>query len=54
MALPQIKHCISTEDYLEGELLSETKHQLIDGEVYAMTGASANHNRIAINICRQH
>ena len=41
---------ISVEDYLKGELLSEIKHEYIDGYVYAMAGASINHNRIANNI----
>lgn len=40
---------ISEADYLEGEKLSAIKHEYIDGEVYAMSGASANHNRIAGN-----
>ncbi len=50
MALPQTKLPISPEDYLAGELLSDIKHQLIDGEVYAMTGVSENHNLLAGNI----
>ncbi len=41
---------ISSEDYLKGELLSEVKHELIDGQVYAMAGASANHDRISGNL----
>lgn len=40
---------ISVEDYLAGELLSETNHEYDDGEVVAMTGASLNHHRIAGN-----
>lgn len=41
---------ISVEDYLKGELISEVKHELIEGCVYAMAGASANHERISLNI----
>ncbi|MBS3952707.1 MAG: Uma2 family endonuclease [Methylomicrobium sp.] len=41
---------ISVEEYLAGELIAETKHELIDGHVYAMVGTSRNHQRIAINI----
>jgi Uma2 family endonuclease len=41
---------ISIEDYLEGERLSEVRHEYVDGYVYAMAGASADHNRIAGNI----
>ncbi len=44
---------ISPEDYLKGEPLSEVKHELIDGHVYAMAGASANHERISGNIYRK-
>ncbi len=47
-----IKHEISAEEYLEGELYSDIKHELIEGQVYAMAGASKNHQRIAINILR--
>jgi Uma2 family endonuclease len=41
---------ISVEDYLAGELLSDTKHEYDDGEVVAMSGASKNHERIKGNI----
>jgi len=41
---------ISEEDYLQGELASEIKHEFIDGDVYAMTEASRKHNTIATNI----
>jgi Uma2 family endonuclease len=44
---------ISPEDYLKGEPLSEIKHELIDGHVYAMVGASANHERISVNVLRK-
>lgn len=44
---------ISVEDYLTGELNSDIKHELIDGCVYAMAGASANHERISGNIYRK-
>lgn len=44
---------ISAEDYLQGELISETKHEYIDGHVYAMAGTSINHNRIANNLSRE-
>jgi len=50
MANAQKKMLISAEEYLAGELISEIKHHLIDGQVYAMAGASANHERIAVNI----
>ena len=45
-----VKHQISEEEYLQGELISEIKHEFIDGEVYAMSRASKKHDRIAGNV----
>jgi Uma2 family endonuclease len=50
MALTPVHHFVSEADYLEGEKTAEVKHEYIDGDVYAMVGAHANHNRIAGNI----
>lgn len=51
MVLQQFKqNWISPEDYLAGERVSDIKHEYIDGEVYAMTGTSLNHNRIIGNL----
>lgn len=41
---------ISVEDYLKGEPISEVKHELVDGYVYVMAGASENHDRISVNV----
>lgn len=41
---------ISVEEYLQGELHSEVRHEYIGGLVYAMAGASDDHNRIGGNI----
>lgn len=41
---------ISPEEYFEGEQMSEIRHEYVDGYVYAMAGASDDHNRIAVNI----
>jgi Uma2 family endonuclease len=40
----------SVEDYLCLEEASETKHEFYQGEIFAMVGASRNHNRIAGNV----
>jgi len=45
----EIDHTVSKEDYLSGELISDIKHEYIDGHIYAMSGASTNHNRIMTN-----
>lgn len=48
---------ISIEEYLQGELISDVKHEYIDGYVYAMAGAKLNHERIRGNLfgeLRQH
>lgn len=50
MGIPKIRPKISVVDYLEGEKISEVKHEYIDGEVYAMAGTSKNHNRIIGNL----
>jgi Uma2 family endonuclease len=50
MALQQDHHRISAEVYLRQEISSDIKHQLIDGEIFAMGGASENHNLLAGNI----
>lgn len=34
---------ISEDEYLEGEKISDLKYEYINGYVYAMSGASANH-----------
>jgi Uma2 family endonuclease len=44
---------ISVEEYLQGERVSDVKHEYIDGHVYAMSGASKNHERISGNVYRQ-
>ena len=50
----QIKRTfITEEDYLNGELMSEIKHEYIDGDIFAMAGASKNHQRISVNVTRQ-
>lgn len=41
---------ISPEDYLVGELSADVRHEYVGGRVFAMAGASADHNRIAGNI----
>jgi Uma2 family endonuclease len=41
---------VSVEDYLQGELISEVRHEYLGGEIYAMVGASDRHNLITGNL----
>ncbi|MDO9106658.1 MAG: Uma2 family endonuclease [Methylovulum sp.] len=53
MSLNYAPNEISAEDYLQGELLADYKHEYIDGEVYAMAGASEYHNLLSLNIASE-
>lgn len=50
MPLAQTLADISIDEYLAGERHSEIKHEYVEGKVYAMAGASLNHNRISRNM----
>lgn len=41
---------ISVAEYLDGEQATEIKHEYVGGTVYAMGGASREHNIIAMNL----
>ncbi len=53
MALAVSENYISREDYLEGELISEIKHEYVAGSVYAMSGGTLGHQRVALNFLRE-
>ncbi|MHB9021011.1 MAG: Uma2 family endonuclease [Halothiobacillus sp.] len=48
-AIPARKSRLSVADYLTGEQHSELRHEYIDGQVYAMGGASDRHGLIAMS-----
>lgn len=50
MALKQARHYLSEQEYLQGEMMAEVRHEYIDGEAYAMAGASRNHQRLVGNV----
>ena len=41
---------LTVEDYLMGEQRREVRHEYLDGVVYAMAGASVEHNTISLNL----
>ncbi|MBL9104918.1 MAG: Uma2 family endonuclease [Myxococcales bacterium] len=50
-AVPQPSR-LTLEDFLAWEAGQEGKHEFVDGEVFAMSGGSKVHHRIALNIYR--
>lgn len=50
MSLPSERFSLSVAEYLAGENDGAVRHEYVGGQVYAMAGASARHNRIALNI----
>ena len=53
MALVKSQHTISEQEYLDGELISDIKHEYIDGQVYAMAGAHRHHVLLADTMSRK-
>src|SRR5258706_13646566 len=49
----QIVPYVSAEEYLRLERQSEYKSEYVNGEIFAMTGASRKHNLVAGNIFRE-
>jgi len=49
MSTARINESISIAEYLEGELVSNVKHEYISGSVFAMVGSKNAHNMIAVN-----
>jgi len=51
MAMPENVLNMTVDQYLAGEEVAlDTRHEFIDGDVYAMTGATAAHNLIVGNL----
>jgi len=52
MALAIAHDRISRDAYLQGELSSEIRHESVAGNVYARSGGTLNHQRVAGNFMR--
>lgn len=50
---PQEKRRMTPEEYLTFDSVSDIKYEYFNGEIFAMTGGSLNHNQININIASQ-
>jgi Uma2 family endonuclease len=44
---------ISVEEYLEGEMLSEVRHEYCDGQVFRMEGGTARHGETVLYLARK-
>lgn len=53
IAKSQEKNRMAPDEYLEFERSSEIRHEYCEGEIFAMTGGSLNHNQISANIVRE-
>jgi Uma2 family endonuclease len=52
MGLPKISHHYTVAEYLELEETAEYKSQYFEGEIFAMSGGSGNHSRLAVDCSR--
>jgi Uma2 family endonuclease len=50
MSLPRTLSVFTAEQYLDFERHAETRHEFLDGTVYAMSGASRAHSAICFNL----
>jgi len=51
MVITPVKRLTPVE-YLVREQQAETKSEFIDGEIIPIAGATANSNRLSLNLCR--
>ena len=53
MSIAKKTDLITEAEYLEGEQFSDVRHEYMNGKVYAMVGATRNHNLISVNVLRE-
>jgi putative addiction module component (TIGR02574 family) len=52
MHAPSPLHRYTYADYVGVELTSSTKHEFLDGEIYAMAGGSEEHSALCAQVLR--
>src|SRR5260221_7149089 len=52
MTAPRRLHRYTYADYVALEAISSSKHEFLDGEIYAMAGGSEEHSALAADIVR--
>lgn len=50
MGLAKRRESWTVAEYLAMEKTSPVRHEYVDGQIYAMTGTSKNHNRISVDL----
>lgn len=50
MGMANARTFMPVDEYLQGELETEIRHEYINGTAYAMGGASRNHNIVTMNL----
>ena len=55
MGLAKVKTAaiLTPEDYLKFEREADSRHEFLDGEIYAMAGESLSHSRVCMNLARE-
>ncbi len=48
--IAQKNYSYSITEYLHAEVVSEARHEYINGQILPMAGGTPNHNRIALNV----
>lgn len=51
MSEPAGKLSHTFAEYLALEAASETKHEYVNGEIFAMAGGTPEHSRLSVNVC---
>jgi len=50
LAKVKIETLYTPEDYLKFERESDSRHEFLDGEIFAMAGESLSHSRVCVNL----